>query len=200
MCIRDSNKVLSKVINKSLPTVVKNGDLHSLSGMANSILGKSLDIIYPNFANDLAKAFGYKSVIDVLDPHADYNLILGILNTTNPNWDVFSREDGRVGDVGYHVDNGVSIVKLQNSSTDFRDVIISGIKSEPDHHRRKMYALVQFFRRTSVNDQIMKHFPSVSLMTSTSNNNLTNNQKKNRTVDPRALTNIGIKVLDKILK
>lgn len=190
------NKLLSKITVKSLPALTKAGDLHSLSTIANGILGHSLDFIYPSFADDLAKAFGYKGLADALLPQADYHSLLTILSLTNPNWDVFTRENDYSGSEDYHVETGMSIVKLQQASPDFQKLIIEGIKTEVDGHRRKHYALVQFFRRTVMEDEIHRFFPRVAFPRTVTP--LLKSQHKNKSVDPRVLINIGAKVISNL--
>lgn len=188
------NKLLSKIVSKSLPGFVKGGDLHSVSSIADGIFGHSLDFIYPNLANDLAKAYGFKGIMNVLDPRADYHSVLNILFKTNSQWDVFIRENGYSGDEMFSIENCVSIVKIQNASKDFQQLLLSGIKTESEGHRRKMYALTQNYKKTDMVSEIKRCFPMVAI-SNDKNYPLNTVQKKNKTVDPRVLLNITAKAL-----
>lgn len=183
-----NNKILARVINKSLPDLVKTSDLHSLSHLADSVFGKSMDFVYPNFASDLAKAFGFKSINDVIDPLADYHTVLSILSKTNANWDVY------IHDADPPETSNVSLLKILGASKDFQQLILSGVRSEPDFDRRHNYALIQNYKKTTVEDDIARFFPQVALPSKNSNND-TSVTKNNRTVDARALAKIGEKLL-----
>lgn len=188
-----NNKVLARVINKSLPDLVKSGDLHSISHLADSVFGKSMDFVYPNFASDLAKAFGFKSINDAIDPLADYHMVLSILSKANANWDVY------IHDADPPETSNVSLVKILGASKDFQQLILTGIRSEPDFDRKLNYALIQNYKKTTVEDDIARYFPQVALPSKNSIND-TSVTKKNRTVDARALTRIGEKVLVSLAK
>lgn len=187
-----NNKILARVINRSLPDLVKTSDLHSLSHLADSVFGKSMDFVYPNFASDLAKAYGFKSINDVIDPLADYHSVLTILSKTNNKWDVYVHE----GDVGEYeiLPKNVSLVKILNASKDFQQLISTGIRSENDYHRRHNYGLIQNYKLTTVEADVARYFPQVAMPSKNSNIN-TSITKKNRTVDARALAKIGEKLL-----
>lgn len=191
-----NNKVMARVINKSMPDLVKRSDLNSLSHLADSAFGTSLDFVYPNFASDLAKAYGFKSINDVIDPLADYHSVLTILSKTNNKWDVYVHE----GDVGEYevLPNNVSLIKILNASKDFQQLISTGIRSENDYHRRHNYGLIQNYKLTTVEADVARYFPQVAMPSKNSNIN-TSITKKNRTVDARALAKIGEKVLVKLV-
>ena len=184
-------KLLNKVLKKSFPDIIKNGDLTSLSAFANGQLGKSLDFIYPNFAQDLAGAFSYKKLTDIFDQNIDYNAVLSILSAANSDWDVYSHKNGYVS--GNEI-TGMSIVKLQKSSQAFKDIILRGIKSEPDSDRRKNYALIMHYGNPSTVDaEIARFFPAVGIRTRMAN--AYNPPVKKKTADPRLLAKIGEKLL-----
>lgn len=184
-------KMLNKVLKKSFPDIVKNGDLTSLSSFANGQLGKSLDFLYPNFAQDLAAAFGYKKITDIFNQNLDYDLVLSILSAANSSWDVHVHKNGFIAEDEIQ---GMSIVKLQKSSQAFKDIILRGIKSESDFNRRKNYALiVHYGSQTTVEAEIGRFFPAVGIRTRMTN--AYNPTPKKKTADPRLLAKMGEKLL-----
>lgn len=186
-----SGRILNKVLKNSFPDMIKNSDLTSLSTFANGQLGKALDFIYPNFAQDLAGAFGYKKLTDIFDQNVDYHAVLEILSAANSNWDVHVHKNGYVP--GNEI-TGMSIVKLQKSSQAFKDIILRGIKSEPDSDRRKNYALIMHYGNPSTVDaEIARFFPAVGIRTRMAN--AYNPPVKKKTADPRLLAKIGEKLL-----
>ena len=190
-----SGRVLTKVVNGSFPTLLKNNDLTSMSHIANGLLGKSLDFIYPQFAQDLASAFGYKKITDVFNQNADYLSVLAILSAVNSNWDVHIHKNSFTP--GSEI-TGMSIVKLQKSSKAFKDLILQGIKTEGDFNRRKNYALIaQYPNEGTVDDQIARFFPAVGIRMKLSNP-YNPPKNKNKTVDPRILAKMGEKLLGSI--
>jgi len=186
-----SGRILNRVLKNSFPDMIKNSDLTSLSTFANGQLGKSLDFIYPNFAQDLAGAFGYKKLTDIFDQNVDYHAVLGILSAANSNWDVHVHKNGYVP--GNEI-TGMSIVKLQKSSQAFKDIILRGIKSESDFDRRKNYALILHYgNQTTVEAEIARFFPAVGIRARMAN--AYNPPVKKKTADPRLLAKIGEKLL-----
>lgn len=182
------NGLINNIIQKSLPDLVRYGDLTSITSLINSSIGKSLVDIYPGFAQDLAKAFNLKYKSDgTLDLVASYDSLLNILDLTHPGWNKFEREGG--------IDEGYSIVQILSGSADNKRTFQQGGLARGTG-RHRYHAMVGTLRQRTVAEDTRRLFgqvvPSTAAVMQVNGSGKVSKNTTNDAVVNKALQAIGL--------
>jgi hypothetical protein len=178
--------VMCKVVNQTVPSLVKNQDIDTLFDMSNSRAGKTMSAVFPNFAGDISRSFRFPTNQGPARKADAFSKLVGTLTNVNPRWNQSPRQKGN--------DIALNLLTLLGASDDFKLAVQVGIALMPDRDAQKNYALANVYRPTTVEAEIRKYFPRVVLQTPS--NAITANKKK--PLDPRLLRR-GANVVGKYL-
>lgn len=147
------NNLITSIIKSSVPDLVKFGDINSISGLLTNAIGLNLSDIYPNFATDIAGAFGLKFNKDgTLNLDQSYLALIQLMNVTHPGWNDFKREGG--------ADNGYRLSKILTGSSDHIRTFQEGGKSRGTGEH-KFHAMVGVLKARSVAEDTRRSFSNV---------------------------------------
>lgn len=157
--ITDVN-VLNQTLKTSVDTLASNADISGLMDISsNSKVSSTLGILFPDFGKTVASKYSSLTSGSSGSKKQSWNNMLTLFNNVNSEWDTFKRMSGS--------QKGVNILNLLGASNDFKVLIKAGISAyEENEERRKWkdcYALAQFYRQTTVEAEIKRHFPTLAL-------------------------------------
>lgn len=150
------NTLLNKTVKTILPIALRNSDIKLLREISNSPAAKLVNIFSPGFSNTLASYYrgtGYGSS----SPINSWTDLVHTLTNVDQQWDRISRGDGSLA---------TNLLSLLNGSRDFQKVLIAGVNTFKGDQkgREKNYALARTFKKTTVKEELMKHFPNVAIL------------------------------------
>lgn len=151
------NSLINKTVKTLLPIALRNSDIKLLKEISGSPAAKLINVFAPGFSNSLASYYrgtGYGKG-NTLNSWTD---LVHTLANVDQQWDRISRGGDGLA---------TNLMMLLNGSRDFQKLLITGVNSFTDDDnkaRQKNYALARTYKKTTVEEELAKHFPNVALL------------------------------------
>lgn len=150
-------EILTKAAGIALPSVIKTGDVQSLSQMAQTVSSGALTLMNPSALNQFASAFnrltnvGGDAVNASMFDTKTFSQVVETFGQVNSAWNTCTRGNSQFTD----------ITSLMGASTDFSSMITNGVKRLPAGDAQQDYALASLYGPQDVALSISAMFPNV---------------------------------------
>lgn len=149
-------RTLLGVANKILPGIIEQSDLNQFTSIANSPIGKLINVVNPGFCKALTGSYKMPSNGATKNSSSDFGKIISSLGKINPNWD----KKLRSGDTGV----ALRALDILGGSIDFKKILHAGAASNVDPQPLdKFYCLASKYKEADPIRELSKNFPKLSL-------------------------------------
>ena len=153
--------IINQVAAGSLPSVISNSDLGSLSSMSSMTSPGSLILTNPNLIQDFSGSYVKSQGTSGLASDAvDYNSLMGSYKAIDPAWDTTARiaANGSSEDI-------LNLSAITGASSDYNSTLRNGIIDNGDTANQNLL-LAATLPKTDVNSEISNSFPGIALSSS----------------------------------
>lgn len=95
--VTNDRSIMVNAVKNIVPDAVKTGDVALLADIADTVYGKEIRKVYPNFANDVARVVNKPTGLKSKDISGYYDRVTGMFAKADPNWNMCTRSANIVG-------------------------------------------------------------------------------------------------------
>lgn len=150
-------EVINKAAGLSLPSVISNGDIASLSQIASSLSPGGVSLINPSALSQFGSLYSRLGSIGTGNGNAPatdsstFASVMGAFNSANSAWNTCTRNGSTTTD----------LTTLTGVSSDFSDMMGNAVMTLPEQSEQQDYALAGLYGAQDVSSSIAENFPNV---------------------------------------